>query len=262
VQQQLTAKRVRVAGALALALIAVLATTAGLPDGKRADSSEPESPVLSGAGDSTAASIEEATLALETRLALGGGTQGEWDLLAQSYEFLGRSEEAQRARDRRVTAERTLRDSIRLSESLLRSTRRPNGLQPSTKDAAVLLARADDLRHRREFRAACAAYQAVVDLGAMTADSWADYGDAQGSLDGDLGGRAAAFIDRALALDPSHAKALWLKASLAHEQRRYSDALEIWRQLLAVLPSESSDALIVEANINEAMRLRPTGASG
>ena len=36
---------------------------------------------------------------------------------------------------------------------------------------------------------------------------------------------------------------------------RYADALATWRRLLAVVPQDSSDARIVQANIAEAARL-------
>jgi hypothetical protein len=117
------------------------------------------------------------------------------------------------------------------------------------------LARAGDHRRKREFKQACDLYAAVVARGAMTADAWADYADAQATLAGGLSGDPARAIAAALALDPSHPKALWLQASLAHEERRYRDALDTWRRLLAVVPPGSSDARIVEANIAEASRL-------
>jgi cytochrome c-type biogenesis protein CcmH len=118
-----------------------------------------------------------------------------------------------------------------------------------------LLARAEDHRRKREFAQACALYAAVVARGGMTADGWADYADAQASVDGQFAGEPARYIAAALALDPQHPKALWLQASLAHQERRYSDALATWRRLQAVVPPDSSDARIVEANIAEAARL-------
>jgi hypothetical protein len=47
-----------------------------------------------------ARSLEEATAGLEARLASQGGSPSDWTLLAQSYEFLGRTADAQRARAR------------------------------------------------------------------------------------------------------------------------------------------------------------------
>lgn len=118
-----------------------------------------------------------------------------------------------------------------------------------------MLAQAEQHRRQREFSRACALYAAVAAQGGMTADSWADYADAQASLAGRLAGAPEQAIDAALAIEPTHAKALWLKASLAHEQQRYADALVTWRRLLAVVPPGSSDARIIEANIAEATRL-------
>jgi cytochrome c-type biogenesis protein CcmH len=118
-----------------------------------------------------------------------------------------------------------------------------------------LLARAEDHRRKREFAQACGLYASVAARGGMTADGWADYADAQASINGRLAGGPARYIAAALALDPRHAKALWLQASLAHEERRYNDALASWRRLQALVPPGSSDARIVEANIAEAARL-------
>jgi hypothetical protein len=131
----------------------------------------------------------------------------------------------------------------------------PVAVQSPMGETAGLLARAEDHRRKREFAQACALYAAVVARGGMTADGWADYADAQASINGRLAGEPARYIAAALALDPRHAKALWLQASLAHEERRYSDALATWRRLQAVVPPDSSDARIVEANIAEAARL-------
>lgn len=127
--------------------------------------------------------------------------------------------------------------------------------QTPTGEVPGMLARAEDHRRKREFAQACALYAAVVARGGMTADGWADYADAQASVNGRLAGEPARYIAAALALDPQHAKALWLQASLAHEEHRYSDALATWRRLQAVVPPDSSDARIVEANIVEAARL-------
>jgi tetratricopeptide (TPR) repeat protein len=153
--------------------------------------------------------------------------------------------------------ERSLRDVVAASAGLLRAPVVP--MQATTwtgqGDAGALLAQAEEFRHKREFARACELYAALVKRGAMTADTWADYADAQAALTGGLTGEPARSIEAALALDPRHAKALWLKASLAHEQGRYDEALATWKRLLAVVPPGSSDARIVEANIAEATRL-------
>jgi len=151
-----------------------------------------------------------------------------------------------------------LGSAVHLSARLLPGVRVPAAgtmVATAAGDAGELLAAAEDHRRKREFKQACDLYAAVVARGAMTADAWADFADAQASLAGSIAGEPARAITAALAIDPRHPKALWLQASLAHEERRYGDALETWRRLLAVVPPGSSDARIVEANIAEAARL-------
>jgi cytochrome c-type biogenesis protein CcmH/NrfG len=211
-------------------------------------------------GPGDAGSMETATLALKVRLATQGGTDEQWELLAKSYDFMGRSAEAQQARKHRTSPGGDLRDAVAASARLLPgagagpvpATTAGNNTPPEAKR---LLAGAEQYRRKRDFRQACDAYAAVVALGAMTADTWADYADAQASLAGRLSGAPEKAIEKALAIDPQHPKALWLRASLAHEQHRYEDALATWRRLLALVPPGSSDAQIVEANIAEAKRL-------
>jgi tetratricopeptide (TPR) repeat protein len=208
------------------------------------------------AGDSAAApagSMEAATEALAARLGARGGSDADWELLAQSYDFLGRTADAKLAREHKVSAQRSLQDAM------ISSARMLGGSTSSSAEApgAALLAQAEEHRRKREFKQACDAYRAVIAAGGMTADAWADYADAQASASpsGSLSGAPADAIAKALALDPKHTKALWLKASLAHEEHRYQDALDTWRSLLALIPPGSSDARIVEANIAEAKRL-------
>lgn len=151
-----------------------------------------------------------------------------------------------------------LSDAVRVSAVLLSAGRPvvadPNAA-PGSGRVPELLARAEEHRRKREFQQACELYAAVAAQGGMTADAWADYADAQASANGRLAGAPARAIEAALVLEPGHAKALWLKASLAHEERRYADALTTWRQLQALVPPGSSDAKIIQSNIAEAARL-------
>jgi hypothetical protein len=52
----------------------------------------------------SAGSMDSAVANLRARLAKGGGTPGDWDLLAKSYEFLGRPEDAAKARAHQMPA--------------------------------------------------------------------------------------------------------------------------------------------------------------
>jgi cytochrome c-type biogenesis protein CcmH len=179
-------------------------------------------------------SMEAVAAGLAARLSRDGGSNEDWELLAQSYEFMGRAADAELARAHRV-ADVAARES----------------------DASDFISAANDFRRQRNYAAARAEFERAIAAGTMTADSWADYADTLASAhsgDGRLKPAAQA-IDRALALDPSHAKALWLKASLAHEEKRYGDALKLWRQLRSLVDADESDARLIDANIAETLQL-------
>jgi len=128
--------------------------------------------------------------------------------------------------------------------------------RPVDAATSAELARAARQRAQRDFAGACATYARLAARGALDADGWADYADADASrLGGHLQGEPAGFIARALQLDARHPKALWLQASLALEEHRYADALAGWRALAAVLPADSPDQRIIAANIQEAAQL-------
>ena len=70
-----------------------------------AGSAGPAGPMgASAAGAANAGSMDTAIASLAARLAKGGGTPDDWELLAKSYEFLGRPAEAARARAHQLPA--------------------------------------------------------------------------------------------------------------------------------------------------------------
>jgi cytochrome c-type biogenesis protein CcmH len=234
-------------------------------------------------GSATAQSMQQAVAGLEARLARDGGTDADWELLARAYDFLGRPDDASRARAHRSGGVTDLAGAAATPESLASllqagaslGDRSTGGAAPATApaaaptptatleeltartrarpaDAAGWLALAEAARARGDNRTARTALEKVIALKGMTAQSWADYADVLASLGGNsLGGPAGAAIDQALALEPANPKALWLKASQAHEQRRFADALVWWRKLRAALPADSPDTRIIDANIAE-----------
>lgn len=215
-------------------------------------------PMAGGSGAPTAAgSMEIAVTELGARLATLGGSDADWDLLAQSYDFLGRASDAALARQHKVPTERSLQDAVAVSARVLGRGLPgvPASTVPVRGDVTELLTQAEEHRRKREFQQACEVYAVVVERGGMTADAWADYADAQAGASGSLAGAPGRAIDAALAIDPRHPKALWLKASLAHEEGRYDDARRTWQELLVVVQPGSSDARIVTANIAEATLL-------
>lgn len=68
---------------------AMMAQVLAMPRNGRAGSAEP---------------MEEAAAKLATRLERGGGSAADWNLLAQAYDFLGRPDDARRARARAAQA--------------------------------------------------------------------------------------------------------------------------------------------------------------
>lgn len=246
--------------------------------------------------------MQGAIAGLEARLARQGGSDADWELLAKAYEFLGRSEDAGRARAHVVTPSPGLSagaDGALSMESLVAAAAAagnapgagtaaappsvvaaPAGapapraasleglrrqVHDHPRDVPAWLALAGLYRARHDNPAARDALARVVALHGMTAQSWADYADVLGSLaGGSLSGAAGSAIDQALALDPANPKALWLRASRAHEERRFADALTWWRKLRALLPADSPDAHVIDANIAEDTQLAglAPGAAG
>lgn len=204
----------------------------------------PHASAMRGAAPATD-SLDSATARLATRLRRDGGSDADWELLAQSYEYAGNSAAAAAAR-----AHETV--DIEPATAVPATT--------ETKDGAGWVARAQAARSERNFSAAKQAFEKAIELKAMSATDWADYADVLGTLEGKLGSARVA-IDTALALDARHSKALWLKGSLALEEHRYPDALEQWQRLRAVVADSSPDARIIDANIEEARALATDGVA-
>lgn len=199
-------------------------------------------------GNEQPSGLDEATRKLAARLQNSGGADSEWELLAQSYDYMGDAAAAGEARAHRVSASvATQEPAPRHNESVYRQR-----IAKDSGDAAAWLALAQMARMERRFPDAKTAYEQVIALRKMNADGWADYADVLAALSGKLSGEPAAALAKALALDAKHTKALWLQASLALEERRYEDALAHWKQLRGVIADASPDARIVDANIEEA----------
>jgi cytochrome c-type biogenesis protein CcmH/NrfG len=191
-----------------------------------------------GSSNAAAGSMQSALASLEGRLAKSGGSDGDWELLAKTYEFLGRTDDAAKARSHILN---------------------PNGVAdvPAAKSPAPvlseeslkLLAKASRARTDKEYSASVKIYAELAARRQLNADGWADYADAAATLqNGKLAGEPRSYIDNALAIDPNHPKALWLKASAEEEAGELSAAMRSWQRLQGVLPPDSEDAKIVAAN--------------
>jgi cytochrome c-type biogenesis protein CcmH len=125
---------------------------------------------------------------------------------------------------------------------------------PEDAQAWAALARAYSLM--KNFPDAVQAYARATALVTDSADLWADYADALASAGNSvLTGKPMELVKRALALDPDHAKALWLAATEAHNRGDFAAALQYWEHLKTLLDPAGRDAAIIQANIDEARRL-------
>ena len=263
------------AGAAAIIYVAIGSrhTLASRPAAAAIVAPAAESAAGAAAKSGPAKSMEAEVTALEARLTRGGGTADDWTLLAKAYDFLGRPDDARRARARAANPAAGVVTQMSVgalvaaaSATETRSAQSPTAaaapaasvaeleqrVKTKPRDVQGWLALADLHRAEHDNRAARDALEKVVALKGMTAQSWADYADVLASLaGGSLTGAAGSAIDSALAVDPSNTKALWLKASQAHEQRRFADALTWWKRLRSALPADSPDARIIDGNIAE-----------
>lgn len=200
--------------------------------------------------DHAGGSMDAAVAGLERRLAAGGGSDADWDLLAKSYDFLGRRADAAAARQKRLPAGAALGGAaMGNSAASIEMAALPRRAQVSAA-AGKLLDEADAARRRHDFAAAREVYAKLVARQEMTADAWADYADVVGTLNGNsLGGEPERYVQNALRRDPQNAKALWLLASLQHARKQYGAAVASWGKLGAVLAPNSDDANLVAANL-------------
>jgi cytochrome c-type biogenesis protein CcmH len=113
--------------------------------------------------------------------------------------------------------------------------------RPDDADGWVLLAHSYQALER--FAEAADAYAHADALIPNNASLLADYADALAMAQGRrLDGAPAALIDRALAIDPKHKKALSLAATVALEARDFDTSIAYWRRLAAELPAGSDEA--------------------
>jgi cytochrome c-type biogenesis protein CcmH len=240
------------------------------------------------ATDGAAKSMDAAVAGLEARLSRQGGSDEDWNLLAKAYEVLGRPDDARRARAHglnpgaglapmsagALVAAATATGNAGATAPGLSASAAPAApnasraeleqrVKANPRDVAGWLALAEACRAQRDNGGARDSLEKVVGLHGMTAQSWADYADVLASLNGGtLTGAAGSAIDQALTLDPANTKALWLKASQAHDAHRFAEALTWWRKLRSALPADSPDLRAIDGNIAEDTSLAGLPAAG
>lgn len=221
------------------------------------------------------ASIEQMVANLEARLQSNPNDADGWVMLGRSYRFFRRYAEAAAAYERALSLKgddpdlvlalqevRTLAaggdpagggaapDNQAIEEMLARLIRRIEA-DPDDGQGWVMLARSYLVLRRYE--QATAAYAKAAALVQDNPDLWADYADALAtSSGGRLAGQPADFVQRALALDPRHPKALWLAGTAAFQEGDLKNAVAYWEWLQVLLPEGSEDARIIGNNIAQA----------
>ncbi len=264
---------VPVAGAIAIAAALALYIRLGSPQLNDRDAAA-EGPstaarggtpaVGPGSASAAAGSMGSAVSGLERRLAAGGGSDGDWELLAKSYEFLGRAADAAAARQKRLPAGAgsaatgaAVMGAPAMGAATAMGAPAPVATQaPLSPDALKQAAAAEEARGRRDFAKARAIYASLAARKEMNADTWANYADVAGALNNNsLVGEPATYVANALRLDPRHPKALWLQGTLEHETGQYQAAVSTWQRLIAVMDPGSADAKAIAANLAEDQKL-------
>jgi cytochrome c-type biogenesis protein CcmH len=130
--------------------------------------------------------------------------------------------------------------------------------RPDDAQGWALLARSMAALGR--FKESADAYEHLLPLVPRDAQLLADYADALGMAQGrTLAGRPYELVKEALAIDPSHRKALALAGTAAMDENDFATALDHWRALAAQLPAGSDDERQVRAVIGE-IRLKAAAA--
>jgi cytochrome c-type biogenesis protein CcmH len=145
------------------------------------------------------------------------------------------------------------KELIGMVESLARKVRE----RPDDARGWDLLARS--MMQIGRYPEAVEAYEQLARIMPGEAQVYADWADALGMAQGrSLRGRPRELAEKALSLDPQHAKALALAGTAAMDASDYRAAMGYWQRLAAVVPPGSEDAAQVSA-VMEEVRQRSGG---
>lgn len=131
-------------------------------------------------------------------------------------------------------------------------------LQRYPQDARALVLIAREHMKADRFGDAAAAYERAIAASQKVARDpgvWVELAEAKGlGLGGTLAGEPLALVNKALAIDPLHPRALDLAGSAAWEARNYAGAVEVWKRLLAQIPEGDIRRVELQAAIDAAER--------
>lgn len=110
---------------------------------------------------------------------------------------------------------------------------------------------------------AVGAFQKALELRQYDADLLVDYADAIAVNNGrNLDGEPARLVERALAVDPNHVKALVLSGLVAFNRQDYAGALQSWDKAAPAIPPDSPLAAQLRSGIAQARQLAGAGSAG
>ncbi|HEX5393259.1 MAG TPA: hypothetical protein VFW68_08260 [Rhodocyclaceae bacterium] len=135
-------------------------------------------------------------------------------------------------------------------DGMVKSLARKLEQNPDDPKGWLMLARSWKVMGRYgEAEQAFAKAGAVVDTDADLLTEYADV-TAMGH-GGQLDGKPATLVRKALALNPDHPTALWMAGTAAYQHKQYAEARRHWQRLLDKLPSDSQDREVIQANLEE-----------
>jgi cytochrome c-type biogenesis protein CcmH len=129
---------------------------------------------------------------------------------------------------------------------------------PENADGWALLART--YVQVKRYKEAVPAFEKAAALLPKDPHLMADYADALAmNSDGKFDAKSEALVDKALALDPVHVKALMLKATMEFNRKNYSKAIESWEKILTVPGLDAESTKEARGSIEEARRMINAG---
>jgi cytochrome c-type biogenesis protein CcmH len=122
---------------------------------------------------------------------------------------------------------------------------------PNDAQGWTMLARS--YQNFERYAEASDAYAHAAELVGNDAELWADYAESLAlANNSDLQGKPLELVNKALQLDPTNQKALWLAGNAAFQSRDFRQAISYWERLEKQLPPGSEAAQAVSDRIEEA----------
>jgi cytochrome c-type biogenesis protein CcmH len=146
-------------------------------------------------------------------------------------------------------------------EAGLKALEERSAQNPNDPEALVLLARSyADLGRYVD---AAKSYERLTQIIPDEPILWTDYAEALAMTHGSLQGGPTKLLERALALNPNHAKALALSGTAAMERGDHAAAVRHWEKLIKLIPPEySEDIRMVKESIHQARQMLAQSKGG